>query len=92
MDDKGQVTGIGWLVIMFIVVLAFGYFMWILLTPMINDVFGFVNQNYVDTGKISQANYDSGNVVYYAWLAFPIILLICLILGYLLRTIYTRGY
>lgn len=66
--------------------------MWILLTPLVNDVFGFVNTNYVATGKISQANYDSGNIVMYAWLAFPIILLVCLIFGYLLRTIYSRGY
>ena len=92
MDDKAQQVGIGWIVIMFVVVLAFGYLLWILLTPMMNDVFGFVNQNYVSTGKISKANYDAGNVVYYAWLAFPVLLLLCLFLGYLLRTIYSRGY
>lgn len=92
MDDKGQAIGIGWVVIMFVIVLAFGYFMWILLSPMMNNVFGFVDHNYVETGKISQANYDSGNVVHEAWNAFPIILVIVVFLGYLLRTIYSRGY
>lgn len=94
MDDRGQaqVMGIGWLVIMFVATLVFGYLMQILLSPLIGPVFGFVNTNYVETGNISQANYDSANIVYYAWQAFPIILALGLTLGYLLRSIYARGY
>jgi heme/copper-type cytochrome/quinol oxidase subunit 2 len=91
MDDRAQI-GIGWLVIVFVAVLAFGFLMWILLTPMFNYVFDFVNVNYVDTGKISQANYGSGQVVYYWWLALPIIIVFGLIGGYLLRAIFARGY
>jgi len=92
LDDRGQTIGIGWIVIMFVVVMAFGFFMQILLTPLFNTVFGVVNTNYVETGDISQANYDAGNVVYYAWKAFPVILAIGLVAGYLLRSIVTRGY
>lgn len=91
-DDKGQVTGIAWIVIMFVAVMAFGFFMWLLLTPMFNEVFSVVNHDYVETGDISQANYDAGNVVYYAWLAFPVILVIGLVAGYMLRSLVTRGY
>jgi heme/copper-type cytochrome/quinol oxidase subunit 2 len=91
MDDRAQM-GIGWLVILFVAVMAFGFLMWILLSPMFNYVFDFVNVNYVDTGKISQANYGAGQVVYYWWLALPIIIVFGLIGGYLLRSIYSRGY
>lgn len=92
MDDKAQVTGIAWIVILFVITIAAGFFFWILLTPMFNDVFDIVNTNYVDTGEISQANYDSGNVVYYAWLALPIILVIGAVAGYLLRALVVRGF
>lgn len=91
MDDRGQ-TGIAWIVILFVVVMAFGFFMWILLGSVFNNVFDVINTNYVDTGEISQANYDAGNIVRYAWLAFPMILVIGLVAGYLLRSIVVRGY
>jgi hypothetical protein len=91
MDDRAQI-GLGWIVIMFIAVMAFGFFMWQLLSPMYNQVFDVVNTKYVETGEISQANYDAGNVVRYAWLAFPMILVIGLLAGYLLRSIVMRGY
>lgn len=92
MDERGQVTGIAWLVILFAVVMAFGFFFWIIMTPMFNSVFDVVNTNYVETGEISQANYDAGNVVYYAWLGLPVILVIGLVAGFLLRSIVVRGY
>lgn len=91
MDDRGQ-TGIAWIVILFVAVMAFGFFMWILLGSVFNNVFDVINTNYVDTGEISQANYDAGNIVRYAWLAFPMILVIGLVAGYLLRSIVVRGY
>jgi hypothetical protein len=77
---------------MFVVVLGFGYLLQMILSPMVNEVFGFVNDKYVETGEISQANYDAGNVVQAAWNAFPMILAIGLVAGYLLRSIYARGY
>lgn len=91
MDDKGQI-GIGWIVVMFVVVMAFGFLLQTILTPVVNEVFGFVNTKYVDTGKISQANYDAGNAVHDVWNAFPFILPIGLTAGYMLRAIVTRGY
>jgi hypothetical protein len=91
MRDDGQIGG-AWIIILFVVTLAFGFFMWMMLTPFFNGVFGTVNSEYVDTGKISQANYDAGNVVYYAWIAFPMLFVIIVVAGYFLRSIVTRGY
>lgn len=90
-DVTGQVTGPAWLIILFVVAIIIAGVLWILIGQINNGFYSYINTEYVDTGEISQANYDVGNILLYGWYMLPIIILVGLPLGFIIRSLVMRG-
>jgi hypothetical protein len=90
-DYRGQITGSAWLILLFVVGLIIAGFIWIIMGQVNNGFYDYVNPGYVEPGTISQANYDVGVILQYGWFWLPVIIIVGLPLGYIIRSLVMRG-